>query len=170
MNWSRRCLCFLGSHCYDSRYYSLPASKLFGSSEKILVKKRCPCSNVLILSCFMVVLLPVILYLVYIISSFSKIQTLKVDSEWSCIHCCCISIWFWNLTKFLLKGLRGWIVWFSFGFEFLCVGVCLSWTIVLIKTIFLNLSGFWNRFPQMAVENGRIFVDGVPVTSLLHLG
>lgn len=159
------------SHCYDSGYYSLPASKLLGNSEKILVKKRCPYSNVLILSCFVVVLLPVILYLMYTFSSFPKIQILKS--------------WFWVKLHSLLLHIHlvlepdqilterierlDCVVFFWFWNSF-CVGVCVSWTIVLIKTVFQNLSGFWNRFPQMAVEIGRIFVDGVPMTSLLHLG
>lgn len=110
--------------CYDSRCCSVPTSKLLGNFEKILVKKRCPYFNVLTLLCFMVVLLPVILCLMYIISSFPKVQTLKVDSEWSYIHRCCIYIRFWSLTKFLLKVLRAWIVWFSFHFEFLFRRLC----------------------------------------------
>lgn len=56
------------------------------------------------------------------------------------------------------------VVFFWFRISF-WVGVCVSCTtIVLIKILFQNLSVL------MAVEIGSIFVNGVPMTSLLHLG
>lgn len=123
MNWSRRCLCFLELY-YGSRYYSLPASKLLGNFEKILVKRRCPYSNLLFLSRFMLLLLHSTLYLMYSISRFCKFRPYK--RFWVRFHLLllCIYIWFWNLTKFSPGKIEGldWF-WFSFDFEFLFVWV-----------------------------------------------
>lgn len=159
--------------CYDSRYYSLPAPKLIGNFAKILAKKRYCYYYVLILLHFMLVLLPVTLYLMYSISSFPKIQNIRRDPELRPIHCCCMCIKFQILVKFLPERIEGLdcVVWFCFVLFFNFIlgggvgfgGVSCA-TIVLIKILFHNLNVL------MAVEVESIFIDGVPMTSLLHLG
>lgn len=91
--------------CCDSKYHSLPAPKLTGNFEKILAKKKGCYSCVITSLYFMLVLLHITLYSMYSISSFCKIQN--------------ITIRFQILVKLLRERIEGWIVWFSFGFNFM---------------------------------------------------
>lgn len=162
MNWSRRCLCFLDLAVMSvDTVLSLPLNFL-GTLRKFQSRKDALILMLLFYCVLWWFLLPVILYLMYISVRFPKIETFKVDLRWGFIHCYYIYIWFWSLTKFLLKVLRGWIGWFSFGFEFLFVwvSVFLCTTIVHIKTVFQNLSVL------MAVEIGSIFVEEALVASI----